>query len=93
MGLVDVPNIFGYNGSTPVCTTLNNGENNNTACFNDADVNLAQSGVVILAIQPNYFQMSESRESQVVTLQNIGTANITAMQMPAIAAPYAILTF
>ena len=70
------------------CTTLNNGENNNTACSNDADVNLAQSGVGILAIQPNYFQMSSSHESQVVTLQNVGTANITAMQMPVIAAPF-----
>jgi len=74
-----------------VCTTLNNGENNNTACSNDADVNLAQSGVGILAIQPNYFQMSEIRESQVVTLQNVGTANITAMQMPVIAAPFSVL--
>ena len=73
------------------CTTLNNGENNNTACSNDADVNLAQSGVGILAIQPNYFNMSESRESQVVTLQNVGTANITAMQMPVIAAPFSVL--
>ena len=72
------------------CTTLNNGENNNTACSNDADVNLAQSGVGILAIQPNYFNMSSSHESQVVTLQNVGTANITAMQMPVIAAPFSV---
>lgn len=72
------------------CTTVNNGENNNTACSNDADVNLAQSGVGILAIQPNYFQMSLSHESQVVTLQNVGTANITAMQMPVIAAPFSV---
>lgn len=74
-----------------VCTTLNTGENNNSACSNDADVNLAQSGVGILAIQPNYFQMSESRESQIVTLQNVGTANITSLQLPQIAAPFSVL--
>jgi hypothetical protein len=74
-----------------VCTTLNNGENNSSACSNDADVNLAQSGIGILAIQPNYFQMSESRESQVVTLQNIGTGNITSLQLPQIAAPFSVL--
>lgn len=74
-----------------VCTTLNTDENNNSACSNDADVNLAQSGVGILAIQPNYFQMSESRESQIVTLQNVGTANITSLQLPQIAAPFSVL--
>ncbi len=74
-----------------VCTTLNNGTNNDTACSNDADINLAQAGVGILAIQPNYFQMTESVTSQVITLQNIGTANITNLQLPTIAAPFKII--
>ena len=73
-----------------VCSTLNTGLNNNTACSNEADVNIAQSGVGILSIQPNYFQMSQTRTSQVVTLQNIGTANITNLQLPTFPAPFSL---
>lgn len=72
------------------CTILNIGTNNNSSCSNDADINLVQSGVGILAIQPNYFQMTESHESQVVTLQNVGVANITGLQLPTLATPFSL---
>ena len=65
-----------------VCETLNNGDNNYTACSNDADVNLATQGHGILSIQPTQFNLSESYESQVITLTNIGTGNVGSISYP-----------
>lgn len=59
-------------------------------CSNNALVNLAPAGTGILAIQPNYFQMSESYTTQVITLQNIGSGAISGLIMPAISAPFSI---
>ena len=58
---------FGYNNDTSVCETLNIGTNNNTACSNDADINLATQGNGILSIEPSQFNMSESYASQVIS--------------------------
>ena len=65
-----------------VCTTLNSGENNNTACSNNAEVNLASQGSGILAIQPTQFNMSGSYTTQVITLANTGTGDISSIVYP-----------
>ncbi|MEN9946060.1 MAG: hypothetical protein RLZZ293_446 [Pseudomonadota bacterium] len=75
-----------YNAENAKLCNLNTGDNSNesSTCSNDADVNLASSGVGILNIQPNYFKMSESYTSQVVTLFNIGSATINNLTLPSI---------
>ena len=73
---------FGYNNDTSVCNTLNIGTNNNTACSNDADVNLATQGNGILTIQPSYTVMSESYNTQVITLTNTGTGDVSSITYP-----------
>lgn len=65
-----------------VCTTLNTGENNNSACSNDADVNLVSQGNGILSVQPSQFSMSDSYESQVITLTNTGTGTVNNIVYP-----------
>ncbi len=75
-----------------VCETLNNGDNNYTACSNDADVNLATQGHGILSIQPTQFNLSESYESQVITLTNIGTGNVGSISYPTFSSPFSVVT-
>ena len=81
---------YSYTGSTPVCNTLNIGTNNNSACSNDADVTLTSNAAGILSIQPNYFNVSPTYTSQVVTFSNIGNGNISGLTLPTIAAPFSI---
>ena len=75
-----------------VCETLNNGDNNYTACSNDADVNLAGQGHGILSVQPTQFNLSESYESQVITLTNIGTGNVGSITYPTFSSPFSVVT-
>ena len=75
-----------------VCETLNNGDNNYTACSNDADVNLATQGHGILSVQPTQFNLSESYESQVITLTNIGTGNVGSISYPTFSSPFSVVT-
>ena len=65
-----------------VCSVLNIATNNNTACSNDADVNLATQGNGILTIQPTYVNMSESYNTQVITLTNTGTGDVSSITYP-----------
>lgn len=65
-----------------VCTTLNTGTNNGTACSNDADINLASQGNGILTVQPSYFNMTESYNKQILTLTNTGTGTVSSIQYP-----------
>ena len=66
-----------------VCTTLNNRDDNaNTACSNNATINLATQGHGILTIQPSYTVMNESYNTQVITLTNTGTGNISDISYP-----------
>lgn len=81
---------FSYNAGAAVCTTLNIGSNNLSACSNNALANVVANNVGILAIQPNYFNMSDLYESQVVTVSNIGNGAISGLTLPAIAAPFSI---
>lgn len=60
-------------------------------CSNEALVNLSNINNGILAIQPNYFDMSPSYESQVITLQNIGNGTITSLTMPSLPNGFSIL--
>lgn len=59
-------------------------------CSNDALVTIASQGTGILAIQPNYFQMTESYTSQDITLSNVGTGTISQLTMPAIGVPFSV---
>ena len=75
-----------------VCETLNNGDNNYTACSNDADVNLAVQGNGILSIQPTQFNLSESYNSQVITLTNTGTGDVSSITYPTFSTPFSVVT-
>ncbi|MEN9947006.1 MAG: Endo,4-beta-xylanase precursor [Pseudomonadota bacterium] len=68
-----------------VCNTLNDGTNNDSACSNDADINLIEQGLGILSVQPNYFNMSESNSQQIITVINSGSAKIESVVMPSLA--------
>ncbi len=69
------------------CTTLFPAQN---ACSNNTQVTVAVNGTGILQIQPNSFNMSPSYTSQVVTLNNIGTAAISGIDYSGIASPFSI---
>ena len=65
------------------CTTINNRNDNvDTACSNNAIINTTPSGHGILNIQPSYTVMSESYNTQVITLTNTGTGNIGDITYP-----------
>ncbi len=64
------------------CTTLNIGTNNNTACSNNAIVVLEDKSKGVLSIQPNYFNMDKSYDSQIITLVNIGDGTISNLTNP-----------
>ena len=64
------------------CTTVNIGINDSSACSNDADVNLVLQGNGILSVQPSQFSMSDSYESQVITLTNTGTGTVNNIVYP-----------
>ena len=75
-----------------VCSEKNTGTNANTACSNSAVINLEPNGAGILSLQPTYFNMSISYESQVITLTNTGTGSITNIEYPEITSPFSITT-
>lgn len=77
---------FGYNNSNTVCSTLNIGTNNNSACSNNAVINLTNKANGILSVQPNYFNMSTGYTNQIVTLTNIGSGAVSNIQYPDLSA-------
>jgi hypothetical protein len=72
------------------CSTLNDGSNNDSACSNDSNITIAQSPIGILTVLPNYFIMSESHNSQVVTLQNNGLVTIESLLLPTFSSRFSI---
>lgn len=60
-------------------------------CSNTATINLAPSGAGILSVQPSYFNMSGDYESQVITLTNIGTGDVSNIVYPNISAPFNLI--
>ncbi|MEN9945715.1 MAG: Endo,4-beta-xylanase precursor, partial [Pseudomonadota bacterium] len=62
-----------------VCNDLNTGDNNYNACSNNATINLAETGIGILLVQPSYIKMSESYPSQVISVINSGSATVESI--------------
>lgn len=76
-----------------VCNTLApiTISNSVNACSNNAVIrfdNMSNQG--ILSIQPNYFEMSPSYESQIITLVNIGSADVNQLQLPSLSGLFSI---
>lgn len=77
--VVDIPankSVQHIQALSNVCDVANNTGDNYNACSNNATVFLSISGSGVLSVEPGYINMSESYNSQVITLFNSGDANV-----------------